>query len=260
MLNRLRHLLVADGQPEEGVEEGEASQTGAKSPMDVMPAPAGLKEPLPAFDDPASPIANSDSPHDTANDYMTRIQDKLNQVAIEFANGTINRAQFQELFDHYQRERRTIEVWIETAPDSDEWQQAKTEGKSLLIRKRHSAKILGYAIYQNESGMPISTIGEFELEAALVIPMLSSFRSASQEIFGGGMRSSQIDGGKWLCFVPGNYSTMIALFSTEPATNQLNSLEELHRLFETANRVLLQEPGIDADALALPHLAFMEHS
>lgn len=254
MLNRLRHLLVADGQPDDiDLEDGEFD-TGIK------PASNGYKTPAPIMSDQNAPDVHTETTHDSANAYLTRIQDKLNQVAIEFANGTINRAQFQELFDHYQRERRTIEVWIETAPDSDEWQQAKTEGKSIVIRKRHSAKILGYAIYQNESGMPISTIGEFELEAGLVIPMLSSFRSASQEIFGGGMRSSQIDGGKWLCFVPGKYSTMIALFSTEPASNQLKSLEELHRLFETANRVLLQEPAVDADALALPHIAFMEHS
>lgn len=260
MLNRLRHLLVADGQPEDGaVDEGELD-AGVAPPMEVMPASNGFKTPSPLIDDHDAPDANPATRQDSAKAYLGRIQEKLNQVAIEFANGTINRAQFQELFDHYQRERRTIEVWIETAPDSDEWQQAKTEGRSVVIRKRHSAKILGYAIYQNESGMPISTIGEFELEAGLVIPMLSSFRSASQEIFGGGMRSSQIDGGKWLCFVPGKYSTMIALFSTEPASNQLKSLEELHRLFETANRVLLQEPAVDADALALPHIAFMEHS
>jgi hypothetical protein len=260
MLNRLRHLLVADGEPEDGVMEDGEFDLGAAPSMEPTPASNGFKAPAPILDDQDAPDEDPDTRQDTAKAYLTRIQDKLNQVAIEFANGTINRAQFQELFDHYQRERRTIEVWIETAPDSDEWQQAKTEGKSVVIRKRHSAKILGYAIYQNESGMPISTIGEFELEAGLVIPMLSSFRSASQEIFGSGMRSSQIDGGKWLCFVPGKYSTMIALFSTEPASNQLKSLEELHRLFETANRVLLQEPAVDADALALPHIAFMEHS
>jgi hypothetical protein len=251
---------VADGQPEDGIVEAGEIDVGIAPSQKAMPASNGFKTPSPIMDGQDVPEANKDTRQDSANAYLIRIQDKLNQVAIEFANGTINRAQFQELFDHYQRERRTIEVWIETAPDSDEWQQAKTEGKSIVIRKRHSAKILGYAIYQNESGMPISTIGEFELEAGLVIPMLSSFRSASQEIFGGGMRSSQIDGGKWLCFVPGKYSTMIALFSTEPASNQLESLEELHRLFETANRVLLQEPAVDADALALPHLAFMEHS
>jgi hypothetical protein len=251
---------VADGQPEDVIVDDGQFDAAVAPPLEAPPASNGFKTPAPIMDNPNAPDADTDSRQDSAKAYLARIQDKLNQVAIEFANGTINRAQFQELFDHYQRERRTIEVWIETAPDSDEWQQAKTEGRSVVIRKRHSAKILGYAIYQNESGMPISTIGEFELEAGLVIPMLSSFRSASQEIFGGGMRSSQIDGGKWLCFVPGKYSTMIALFSTEPASNQLKSLEELHRLFETANRVLLQEPAVDADALALPHIAFMEHS
>jgi hypothetical protein len=178
-------------------------------------------------------------------------------LAEEFASGAINQAQFQELFDHYQKEQQTVKRWLKIAPDSDAWQDATTEGKSVIIRAGNVARVIGYAIYENNSGMPLNTIGQFEVDPELVVPMLSSYRAATQEIFGGGMRSSQIEGGRWLCFVPGEFSTLMALFSTGPAELQLNSLDELHRLFERANRNLLSEQHIDPRALVFPHTFFL---
>ncbi|MEK7328147.1 MAG: hypothetical protein AAB217_23130, partial [Chloroflexota bacterium] len=97
------------------------------------------------------------------------------------------------------------------------------------------------------------TIGHFELDPELVIPMLSSFRAATQEIFGAGMRSTSIEGDRWLCFVPGEFTTMLAIFANEPAQKQLAALEDLHRLFERANRHRLTRSPIEPDALLFPH-------
>lgn len=201
--------------------------------------------------------SESDDPIQQAEEYLARVQEKINRLAEEFATGKINRDQFQELFTHYQRERRTIESWVEVAPESEAWQKATTEGMSVVIRKQHRARILGYSIYSNESGMPIVTVGRFEVDAALVVPMLSSYRSATEEIFGAGMRSSEIENGRWLCFVPGKISTMMSIFSTEPAPKQMDSLNELHKLFERANRHLLSQPVVDPDSLVLPHQAVL---
>lgn len=192
-----------------------------------------------------------------AQAYLDRVRAKITKLAEEFASGTINRAQFNELFEHYQNEKRTIQAWIETSPDSDDWKQASTEGKSVIIRKRYTASVLGYAVYENDSGMPLNTIGRFEIDAALAVPMLSSYRAATREIFGAGLQSTQIEGGRWMCFVPGEFTTLMALFSTEPAAQQLKSLEELHRLFEQANRPLLQAPQVDPDSLVFPHAHFL---
>jgi hypothetical protein len=87
--------------------------------------------------------------------------------------------------------------------------------------------------------------------------MLSSDRAAAQEIFGSGVRSTAIEGGRWLCFVPGNYTTLLAVFSTEPAGKQLDVLEELHRLFERANRSQLTSSTTDPSALLFPHEYFL---
>jgi hypothetical protein len=189
--------------------------------------------------------------------YLARVQAKINRLAEEFAEGTINQAQFQELFDHYRREKQTVQRWLEIAPESDAWKESTTEGKSVIIRTGHEAKVLGYAIYENNSGMPLNTIGQFELEPELVVPMLSSYRAATREIFGAGMSSSEIEGGRWLCFVPGEFTTLMALLSTSPASRQLESMEDLHRLFEKANRNFLEAELVDPSKLVFPHAFFL---
>jgi hypothetical protein len=239
MFKRLRRIFFGTSQKEpdtEPIPEGLALQPGIETPLKTQ-------------EEDASP--------GQARKYLERVQEKINKLAEEFATGAINQSQFQELFDHYRREQQTIKRWISIAPDSDAWKEATTEGKSVLIRASNVARVVGYAIYENDSGMPLNTIGQFEIDRELVVPMLSSYRAATQEIFGAGMRSSQIDGGQWLCFIPGEFTTLMTLFTTSPASRQLDSLEELHRLFERANRNLLSTTLIIPEDLVFPHTYFL---
>lgn len=192
-----------------------------------------------------------------AQQFLNKLQEKIGRLADDFANGTINQQQFQKLYAHYQREMRAIETLIATDQGQSEWGDAFQEGESVLIRQQHAAKAKGYAIYENNSGMPLSTLGKFEVDPALFVPMLSSFRSATAEIFGGGMQATAIEGGRWLCFVPGELTTLMAIFTAEPANRQLEFLEQLHSLFEKANRTLLAHPPIDPDELVFPHEHFL---
>jgi hypothetical protein len=206
----------------------------------------------------------AEAPKDTrkqAEEYLDRLQSKISQLADDFAEGVINREQFQRLYEHYQRERRGVENLLTTAdaaPAAFNTKVAANEGQSIVIRKQHIARAIGYSIYENLSGMPITTLGSFELDPALVIPMLSSFRSATQEIFGAGIRSSAIEGGRWVCFVPGELTTLLALFSNEPAQKQMTYLEDLHRLFEKANRRHLLQSPVTAAALLFPHEFYLK--
>ncbi|MGA9532182.1 MAG: hypothetical protein WBR18_05650 [Anaerolineales bacterium] len=206
----------------------------------------------------ATLISGTDQHHyKDVDEYLQQLQEKVNRLAEEFANGTINREQFQQLFEHYQKERTAIQNWRDSTASTGDWKDLSNEGKSLVIRTKNTAKVLGYAIYQNESGMPLTTIGDFDIDPDLAVPMLSSYRSAAKEIFGGEMRSTEIEGGKWLCFVPGELTTMLALFTVEPATRQLSIMEDLHRLFEKANRRHLSSPLINPDELAFPHASYL---
>lgn len=222
------------------------------------PQPTIARQPLaPPKPAPAAPVTKEPSPLENPQAYLERVQAKINKLAEEFANGSINRLQFQELYDHYRREQQTVKRYLDMAPDSEEWKSATSEGKSVVIRQQNVAKVEGYSVYENESGMPLKTIGEFQMEADLAVPMLSSYRAATKEIFGAGMRSTEIEGGRWVSYVPGEFTTLMARFSTNPADKELESLEELHRLFELANRTLLSNQPVNPDELVFPHKYFL---
>ena len=230
----------------------ERQQPVPEKAVSERPSPPPLQ---PAAQPSPPPAKLSGQEH--AQQFLERLQDKISTLADDFANGNINRQQFQKLYAHYQREIRAVETLIETDQGQSEWGDAFQEGESVLIRKQHAAKAKGYAIYDNNSGMPISTLGKFEVDPALFVPMLSSFRSATEEIFGGGLQATAIEGGRWLCFVPGKFTTLMAIFSAEPANRQLDFLEQLHRLFEKANRAMLANPPVDPGELVFPHEHFL---
>ena len=228
-----------------------SGETGPQQPPIPRPAPSGASAPA-APRPPAEPPSLAD-PREEALAYLTKVRAKVNKLAADFNGGTINRVQFRNLYVHYQREIQSVERMIEEAPASDSWQGAMTEGQSMLIRRRHVARATGYAIFENDSGMPVSTLGRFELDPALLVPMLSAYRAAAREAFGAGTRSTEMEDGRWLCFVPGEFTTMLAIFSAGPASKQLQFLAELHRDFEQANRRHLTNSPLEPSRLLFPH-------
>lgn len=245
-MNRLlRWLLGKSSNGQDG-----RRQTAAPLGPEWRTRPVAESPPVPPPDGRARSV-------EEARAYRDRVTEKMHRLAEEFANGTINRAQFERLFEHYQRERKAIQAWLDSQEQPEDWRQAVQEGKSVVIRARHVARVLGYAIYRNDSGMPLCTIGKFDLDPALAVPMLSAYRSAAQEIFGGGVRSTQVESGQWLTFIPGEFTTLLAIFSTEPARAQLARLEELHRIFERANRERLAQGATDTHGLVFPHYHYL---
>jgi len=193
-----------------------------------------------------------------AQEYIDKLHAKIDTLAERFAKGEINRQQFQELFGYYQIEIANLENYLAQNPDSARWKEMVSEGQSILIRKRSATRLLGYSIYHTYSGLPIRTFGDFGLAPALFVPMLSAYQSATQEIFGAAMQATQIEGGRWLSFIPGEITTAIVLFSTEPAQQQLTRLRQAHRVFEQANRKMLEQKHIDGDNLIVPMDYFLQ--
>jgi hypothetical protein len=213
--------------------------------------------PLPAASKPSADETIV-SPRREAGDYLRAVADKMMKLAEDFAEGRANRAQFEELYRHYLQERATIEKMIQERPTSAAWKEAVTQGESVLIRRKHAAMPLGYAIYLNVNSTPLRSVGDFKVDAALLVPMLSAYRSAAAEIFGAGLKSSQIEGGRWMCFVPGTYTTLIVVFSVEPARLQMELLEQLHLHFERANQRVFETGIPDPARLVYPHAAAFE--
>jgi len=220
-------------------------------PAKKPPAPAAGSVP-PAQTD-SSPVADS---RDQAESHLREVQAKTNKLAEDFARGEINRATFIHLYEHYQQQRQAIERLMEISPEN--WREAVSQGKSIAIRREHFAKPLGFSIYENASGMPLATLGTFDLDPALMVPMLSSYREAAREMFGSRMRSTQIENGRWVCFVSGQFTTLIALYNTEPAARQLQLMEETHLFFERANKPRLQQSPININGMVFPHEYYLQ--
>ena len=208
-------------------------------PLDAQ-TPSPITTPFPATSLAGSPLAQKPSaaPADLQK-FLGELRGKMAELAEDFAQGKLNRMQFQEIYTHYQHQRQKIEEALISASGLDSWQSRVPMGMTGLLRERHAAKILSYAIYDNGTSLPLASMGEFRIDTSLLVPMLSSFRSAATEMFGAGLRSTEIEGGHWLCFVPGEFTTLMVLFSVEPARVQLTLIEDLHRDFEIANHAAL---------------------
>lgn len=194
--------------------------------------------------------------------FINEVYQKMSRIAHEFAGGEINRTQFHQLYDRYQRQIMTVSQMI-TESDPTGWRDAISSGdveSTHHLRKRYTARALGISIYDNQTGMPIETIGEFTVDAELIVPMLSSYREAAAEIFQAGVRSTEMEDGTWLCFMTGTYTTLIVLFSVEPSGNQIAMLDHMHRDFEVANATFLKTGHTDPNNLALPFFAFVSRS
>jgi hypothetical protein len=193
-------------------------------------------------------------------EFIAQVHEKMSRLVQEFASGEINRTQFHKLYDRYQRQIMTVAQFIAES-DPTTWRDSVLESEDTLhLKKRLTAKAVGMSVYSNRSGMPIETLGEFAVEPELIVPMLSSYRSAAAEIFRAGMRSTEMENGQWLCFVPGTHTTLIALFSLEPSTNQLDMVERMHQDFEEANRAALKAGQVDPSQLAYPFYSFVQRS
>lgn len=182
------------------------------------------------------------------------LQDKIQQVVEDFAAGRINQTQFHTLYTRYQRQMHALGEWLAqpAAPRESE--------TTFALKKRLTARVSGLSIYNNLSGLPIETLGHFAVDPLLLMPMLSSYRSMTAEVFRAGIRSTAMENDQWLCFVPGNLTTMVALFSCEPSTEQLKTAERMHRDFETANAPSLSRGQVDARLLAYPFLWFIQRA
>ncbi|MBN1564797.1 MAG: hypothetical protein JXA10_13200 [Anaerolineae bacterium] len=210
-------------------------------------------------DTPGMPNHNSPSENiKQGEEFIAHVHQKMSKLVEEFANGEINRTQFHQLYDRYQRQIMRVAQLIAEA-DPSLWRDVIQDSEDTLhIKKRLTAKAVGMSVYFNKSGMPIETLGEFAVEPELIVPMLSSYRSAAAEIFRAGMRSTEMENGQWLCFVPGSFTTLIALFSLEPSSNQLEMVERMHQDFEQANKAALELGQADPKKLAYPFYSFVQ--
>jgi hypothetical protein len=195
-----------------------------------------------------------------AQAYLEQVRQKMERLAEDFAAGRVNTTQFQELYAHYQQERKAIEETLAEAPEAAAWRAAVAaeEGESVIIRRRHAARILGYAIYLNASNTLLRSVGEYDVDNRLVTSMMDNIRTSTAENIERHMRSIEIEDARWIRFIPGEYTTLAVLFSREPARAQLDMLRDLQMHFERANQQLFARGITDPAQFIFPHAAAFE--
>jgi hypothetical protein len=192
---------------------------------------------IPSFD-PASGLDKLKTPAD-ARRFLERLRDKTTQTVQDFTSGAINQRQFEAVYSHYQRQRMAVEKALIEMPGSGAWRAAAVEGLTSFLRQQHAAQVLSYALYKTVNGAQLTSVGDFDMDDSSVQPMLDQFRSGQHKLFGPGTLQMELEGGRWVCVMPGRFTTLIIIFSAEPAMIQLDSVEDAHRDFEAVNETSL---------------------
>jgi hypothetical protein len=226
-----------------------SGQVPGRTRQTAPPSSSAQTPPL----DPGPDLNKLRTPAD-ARHFLERLRGKTAQVVQDFAEGSINQRQFQAVYSHYQRQRMAVEKALIEMPGSGAWRAAAAEGHTSFLRQQHAAQVISYAIYETASGTRVTQVGELDIDTASMEPMLSRFRSSTQDLFGAGMTHAELKGGRWLCCVPGRYTTLVIIFSTEPAPTQLEMIEDLHRDFEMVNKLSLSRGDLSQLALTFTHL------
>lgn len=206
------------------------------------------KEPLDSKGEtPATPESSVSARNMTV--FLEQLETKLNRTVQDFADGVINRAQFENVYRHYQNQKRVIQGYLQQRERDPSWLDSVKPGESVVIRRQYAARVLAYSVYDNESSIPLHTSGDFPLESELVVGFLSGFRSASAEILGAGAQKTVAEDGKVLIYVAGQYTTLVVLYSSEPAEVDTEGMRQAHQHFEKVNGPALQEKPIDTKGL-----------
>jgi hypothetical protein len=209
-------------------------------PEDVMPPQAALTGEPPsappehvtlAADSPADePSPPTDLPG--ARAYQSELQRKMTALTEDFSLGKINRRQFDAVYMHYREQGQIVDALIDSL-NVDAWRKAISEGQADLLMRQNAARLLGHALYDNATGRPLAASDHFKIDPSAMTPIAAAQRAA------GNLKTrivtSELEGGQWLCCMPGAFSTLVALFSVEPARMQLQLLLELQQDFEMAN-------------------------
>lgn len=167
-----------------------------------------------------------------AHAYQSELQRKMTALAEDFSLGKINRQQFEAVYTHYREQRQIIDALINSL-NSEAWRKAISEGQTGLLLRRNAAQLVGYAVYDNATHLSLAASVRFKIDPASIAPIVAAQHAAGNLTTR--ITTSEIDGGRWMCFVPGHYSTLVALFTVEPARAQLQLLQDLQHDFELAN-------------------------
>lgn len=189
---------------------------------------------------------------------LQTIRRNMEQVAQEFSDGKISRAQFSAIYAHYSEKRTVVEKLIERNADSTALQAAAAPGRTTFLRNRFEARPLYYLVFTHGDKTPLLRDGKQPPNTAEQIYRLLKVLWAMKTPRVGLARKS-MGNGLWLVMVLGERAFTLVIYSLQPSTMQTNYVRDLHDDFERANRMALQR-GLSADTMVFPQRALLENS
>jgi hypothetical protein len=196
-----------------------------------------------------------------AEESLEAIRTKMGSLAQEFADGKLNRAQFAAMYARYNEMRRIIEQMLTINPTSNAWERVANSGHTIFLKKHFAAQVLAFAILLYATGpnadpnnpTVLKAFGEPTIPLDLARQMVAAVQLLSKGNEPLTTVVKQIEGGHWLVVAPGKYAVTFVLYSLEPATRQVHSIQDLHANFERANRMMLDRGLHLEKQIVYPH-------
>lgn len=218
--------------------------------------PTPMPSPSPSMNPPPE---SNDAPNTPAN-AMHAIRAKMERIADEFAQGRINRAQFNAMYARYSEQRTIIERLVERNPQSDAWKQVvATRGQTGFLRTYFEAQPVCFFIYAHSTQQPLIVQGKTPQapNPARILPTLEHiWAMSSRPAVGLGRKPLSND--EWLILATGMYTATAVIFSLEPAVAQARLIRDLHADFERANQTALARNWLTPERMVFPQRALIE--
>jgi hypothetical protein len=186
------------------------------------------------------------------------LRGKMETIADEFAEGKINRAQFNAMYKRYSEQRTIIERLLQRDPETDAWRQViSTKGHTSFLRSHFEALPLYYAVHSHQRPVPIITGGSLSVNETSIRTVLQMiWQMGNRPKMGVGRKT--LSNGEWLIVALGEYALTVATFSLEPSIVQARFVRDLHNDFERANNAALARNWIVPERMVFPQRALME--
>lgn len=195
----------------------------------------------------------------TPQDAINLLRSKMEIIATEFAEGRVNRSQFNAVYGRYSEQRAVIERIIERNPDSRAWKQVVgTSGHTNFLRQHFEAQPLYFVVYKHRLPEPLMVGGKTTPDMTALAPILKGLWTMPNRPKTG-LARKLISEQEWLVLAMGEHALTIVVYLLEPSVSQAAMIRDMHADFERANQTALLRQATNAEHMVFPQRALVEN-
>ncbi len=235
--------------------ETDPARDAKRSPVRPSLPQQPQRPPQPSVPQPTPALPESPT---NPNAALNTLRGKMELVSDEFAQGKINRAQFNAVYKRYSEQRTIIERLIERNPESEAWKQViGVKGQTGFLRNHFEAQPLYFVVYRHNHFEPIMVGGKQKPDEEQIKPVLTLVWSMPTRPKNG-LGRKPIGDMQWLILACGDHTASAVMFSLEPSIAQARLVRDLHADFERANQAALARGWIVPERMVFPQRALVE--